>query len=363
MSFNGLLIQVVLFSCLALLFRLRQIAPGYAIAATLNLLVLGVLFWLTPATSGWLSGAVWAMTLLFPLLISAQVRQRMMREDYIVTDRLVRRYRWLRWTGGYLQMPSLVKALALAQQNKPVQALEILSKERFSPGYLGQNATVVYYRISAQWPEFLAWAQLSFDEAALLTTPSGLGLTYVRALGEMGKTEEMIRVFDQLQVTFSSDRYARNLLRMIVLAFCGRRALLEQLFDPNRSDSAVPMSQAGKDYWLAIADLVNRQPQAKTALKRQHASADGLFQAAIHYRLKHTLPKLQLSEQSGQVLAQIEAEIQAEARAGARPFARQRGRSRLTWALMGLNGAVFLHGFALPIWAKPMGIRCFWRAL
>lgn len=353
MSFNGLLIQVVLFSCLALLLRLRVIAPGFAIAAAFNLGVLGLLFGFIPATCGWFSGGIWGITLLLPLLFSAHLRQLMLREEYIAADRLVRRLPGLAWTGGYWQMPSLVQALALAQQNKPVQALDLLGRDRWARGSLGQNATVVYYRISAQWPECLAWIQLNFSEAALMATPSALGLIYVRALGEMGKTEEMVRVFGQLRSQNRLDRASYGLLRMVVLAFCGRQWLVMQLLD---EDSPVGLPLAGskagskagatKAYWLAIAGLSQGDRQgrqrARAALQQQAVTADGLMQAVIEYRLKHALPSPNLSEPSWQILAQVEAEIQSELRAGPRPFAKQRGRSRLTWALIGLNSFVFL---------------------
>ncbi|NJM57577.1 MAG: hypothetical protein HC857_09275, partial [Synechococcales cyanobacterium RU_4_20] len=308
---------------------------------------MGLLFGFIPATCGWFSGGIWGITLLLPLLFSAHLRQLMLREEYIAADRLVRRLPGLAWTGGYWQMPSLVRALVLAQQNKPVQALDLLERDRWTQGSLGQNAAVVYYRISAQWPECLAWIQLNFSEAALMATPSALGLIYVRALGEMGKTEEMVRVFGQLRSQNRLDRASYRLLQMVVLAFCGRQLLVMQLLD---EDSPV----GSKAYWLAIAGLGQGDRQgrqrARAALQQQAATADGLMQAVIEYRLKYALPPPKLSESSWQILAQVEAEIQSELKAGPRPFAKQRGRSRLTWALIGLNSFVFLSevgGWAL----------------
>ncbi len=369
MSFNGLLIQVVLFSCLALLLRIRQITPGYAIAALLNLVILGLLFWFAPAISGWLSSSVWTATLLFPLIMSTRIRRLITREQYVDANRLVQRLSWLRWTGGYLQAPSLVKALALAQQHRPVQALELLGRDRATSGIIGQNANVIYYRITAQWPEFLAWVKLNFSEQAIFSTPSALGIAYIRALGELGKTEAMVQAFERFQQegTLQRDRYSLNLLRMMVLAFCGRTQAVHQLFD-----SVLPSSEEAKAFWLATAQMAapmsqhqdlgtqaagqsafevqpnhakKNQKQTRAWLKEQQTTANGLMAGAIRYRLRHPLSSVKLSQTELSTVNQLEREIKSESSAEPRPFSRQKGKSRLTWGFIGLNSFIFLSEF------------------
>ena len=340
MSFNGFLIQIVLISCGALVLQARRIATGMVAIAILNLLILGISYFFAPQLSGWISGLVWAITLLWPLILLIRLNRLNQREQYQKAAELAYRWRILSFIGGYLQCPDFLRGLALAQEGKSQEALNLLERYRRKPGAMGQNANVLYYRLTGRWTEFLTWVQLHFAEEALFSSPSSLGVAYVRAFGEVGNLNQLLASYNQFHRSgnLSKDRNSFNILRMMVLAFCGREMPVQHVFS-NQLSSTPTTTQR---FWLGTAALASGDRQAGTTqLNALHQESNAMFQQAISYRLAHTTPidKAKLTLDSTAILDRLETEVLGEVSlSDSQP---KRRWIRATTVLIALNLLVF----------------------
>lgn len=343
MSLNSILLQIVLISCGALLLQGKRIATGlWAIAAT-NLLILGISYALQPSRAGWISGAIWGVTLLWPALILIRLNRLTQREQYAQAASLAQRWQLLQFIGGYLQCPDFLQGLDLAQRGQVQEALTLLSRYRQRSGAIGQNANLLYYRLTARWTEFLNWVELNFAEAELVKSPSALAITYVRAQGEVGNLNRLLQTFEQISCSsnISRDHNSFNLLRMMVLAFCGRRRPVQHIFD-NALSSA---SSATQRFWLATTTLAAGDRKAgQVQLKALRQEASAVFEGAIAYRLAHCTPiaQTQLSPTSLAILNQLETTVLGEVSLGDAGRSRPGQRPLATYSLIGLNVAIFL---------------------
>ncbi len=344
MSFNGFLIQIVLISCGALILQARRIATGMVVIAALNLLILGISYLVNPSVAGWISGLTWSITLLWPLILLIRLNRLTQREQYHPAAQLAHRWRILRFVGGYLQCPDFLRGLALAQDGKSEEALAILERYRRKPGAMGQNANVLYYRLTSRWTEFLSWVQLHFAEAALFSSPSSLGVAYVRAFGEVGSLNQLLTRYDQFHRSgnLAKDRNSFNILRMMVLAFCGRKMSVQHLFSNQLSTTPATTQR----FWLGTATLASGDRKAGTVqLNALHQDSNAMFQQAIAYRLAHTTPvdKAKLSLDSSAILDRLETEVLGEVSlSDSQP---KRRWIRATTVLISLNILVFVSQY------------------
>jgi len=340
MSFNGFLIQIVLISSGALLLQAKRIAPGMVAIAILNLLILGISYFTNPNLAGWISGLVWAITLLWPLILLIRLNRLTQREQYPKAASLARRWRILSFIGGYLKCPDFLRGLALAQDGKATEALDILERYRRKPGAIGQNANVLYYRLTNRWTEFITWVQLHFAEKALFSSPSSLGVAYVRAFGEVGNLNQLVASYEQFHRSgnLAQDRNSFNILRMMVLAFCGRKMPVQHLFS-NQLSSTPTTTQR---FWLGTATLAAGDHKAGTVqLNALHQDSNAMFQQAIAYRLANATPvaKANLTLNATAILDRLETEVLGEVSlSDSQP---KRRWIRATTVLIGLNVLVF----------------------
>lgn len=344
MSFNGLLLQIVLISSVALLFQGKRIAPGLRAIALSNLIVLGVGYGIAPERAGWISGLYWATSLLWPVLILFRLNRLIQGERYRQAARLAQRWRCLKFMGGYLQCPDFLRGLDLAQQGETQAALDLISHYRHRSGAMGQNAAVLYYRLTAQWSEFLYWVELNFTEADLFESASALAIAYVRAQGEVGNLNRLLETFERFRRSgpLSRDRAALNSLRAMVLAFCGRKPAVQHLFEHQLSTASL----ATQRFWLATATLAQGdRPAGQVQLEALAQESDGLLKVAIAHRLAQATPgnPAQLGATSLAILNQLETEVLGEVSLGDAGHHRGSGGKLLaTYSLVGINVAIFL---------------------
>jgi hypothetical protein len=74
MSLNTVLIQLVLFWCVLMLLRIRQIDRGWIVISGFILLVLAGAYYVVPQRAGWISGGLWMAFVVVPSLGFAKVR-------------------------------------------------------------------------------------------------------------------------------------------------------------------------------------------------------------------------------------------------------------------------------------------------
>jgi rhomboid protease GluP len=139
----------------------------------------------------------------------------------------------------------------------------------------------VLYRIAGQWEELLEWEVRQSRE--LERMPQLLHVR-LRARGEVGDLRGLVEMYDQHQAQIGklTPVPSRDLCRLMLFAFCGKRAPAERLF----AGSLSVLPATTQRFWLATADLAaGDRDAAKRELEKLLPSADAPMRLAIERRV------------------------------------------------------------------------------
>lgn len=339
MSLNLVLIQIVAFTCFFLLLQFRRLPRGWLVVSLSILVVLAITYVVVPNQAGLISGSLWFVLILLPLLGYAKINQWVLQERYRQARRMAIVVGWLHPADGFVEYPQLLKGLELGKQGKFDQAEKIFSKYQTANTPTGRNTTVMMYRMGARWHELIEWIQAKIPEQVLYKEPF-LAVAYVRSLGEVGDLAGLLREVEQFErrAAKTTNPLLLNTMRMYALAFCGLVSPVQTLLD----GSLRAYSQETRQFWQATAELMaGNEAIAREWLSSLNDSQDASLRNAIQWRLSQ--PRMEpfpLIETSYPVLTQIQTAIQQEARYSHRSIPRTR-RSYATYALIGLNLTMF----------------------
>lgn len=237
-----LVINVVAVAALIALQAIALRPPGYGGWLAVNLLVVAVAggalaFGLDAA--GFIALAVFLPLVLAPALLSGLAQRRSNMGRYADAARLSRLAAVFHPTRGTRFNAALSAALARSEVTGDVAPLTELMR-RSAPD---QRATVetLIARSRGRWDEVLAILAHAGEARRDLRSLE------VRALGETGRIEEMLRVFEAAKTSL----VGHNLVyaELFVLAFTGRRQAVERLL----SGQLASLESEVKTYWRAIA--------------------------------------------------------------------------------------------------------------
>lgn len=280
------------------------------------------------------------MAFFIPALGMRQVTAWVDQERYQAAHRLAQVLRWLHPADGWRDYPTLLKAMALAQQGDMQQAIALLDRYRSPITPIGRLATVLSYRLEGRWADLLAWVhdhnfipQLRYD-LSLMTY-------YVRALGETGDLNQLIDTVESYspQLERLGNSRTLNVFRLFVFAFCGQVDALQRLFQRSFKTCA----PAFRHYWQGIAELSSGHHETgRQRLLTLQTTADSILGGAIARHLTQPLiePDQILSEAARKRLAQIEIDGQQEQRYG-RLFTFFNRTAYGTYGLISLNLLIF----------------------
>lgn len=345
MSFNILLIQLVLFSCVFSLLRSPRLPKGWLIVSGLILSVLGLTLVVRPELAGWISGALWTMLVFIPLMGFLQVNRLVYQERYRPARRWAICLRWLHPVDGWWEYPVLLQGLELGQQNRIEEAVQILSRYGTPETATGRMAMAWQYRLEARWNELLAWIRQNWTEESIFQDVT-IATNYLRSLGETGDLNGLLQGLQRFERQFEKmgDSVSLNWCRMLALAFCGQTDAVRHLF---QGPLAV-YSRDARQFWLATAELAaGREQAARDTLRTLQTHCDPATQHAVAWRLAQPRIHLQqkLTPASQQILHNIKETIQHEAfYSGRGTIARQ--KPYCTYGLIGINLLVF----GLELW-------------
>ena len=341
MDYDIILFWLVCLSCLAGLvmsMRMRFAAPGWAglLLAILLLSVSG--WWLEQPTMIYLAAALWFVFVLLPGLIGRLYQRRFMQQQYAAARRLARIIRWLHPADGWREQPTILHALELAQQGQFTAAAETLQRFQDVQSMIGMTAVVNLYRITNRWEELLLW-QARHRE--VIERHPQLDLVLLRALGETGDLRGLVELYDRHRQEIGKllPATSRDVCRLMLFAFCGKRQALESLF----AGSLAMVPAATRAFWLATADLAaGAAESAQRQLEELLPAADPLMRVAIQRRLARiSLPPEPLDAAAERVLEEAVREHGHEERFAA-PRSLFSYRARATQILIALNVAMFL---------------------
>ena len=226
--------------------------PGFILTTTVVAAVL------RPELGGWIGGVLWGGLLLLPSLAFRQISTLIGNGRYGQAHLLARGVAGLYWLYGLSDLPRFLGALVEARRGDLAQAHRVLDG-------LGQRTStwvmpllLELYRITARWEECLGWIRATGLQSQL-DREAGLGLAYLRALGEMGELRALVwayrRVIPGLQE--AANPQLLPFAQLIVLAFCGQVSDVIRLFEGSLSQSPELIQR----FWVATA----RQAAGETA--------------------------------------------------------------------------------------------------
>lgn len=324
-----------------MLTQATRLPRGWLGAIAIVVAALIVSFLLVPEWAGFVSGSLWALLILLPLIGFARVNRLVSQERYQQASYLASWLKWLHPTDGFMEYPQLLHGLDLAKQGRLVEAKQLLSQYETNSTPTGRMAKAALYRMETRWADLVEWVQSSIPEKTLYREV-WLGVVYLRSLGELGDLNGLLQgaaQFEQ-QVGRSGSPEVLGTIRLYALAFCGQTQLVQRLFDTSLRLCSMQVRQ----FWLATAEMVaGNQAIAQEILTLLQTNKDSTLTHAIRWRLTHppAHPEQSLTQNSRTILDRIKTAIQQEARYSSQ-LALATKKSYATYALIGINLVVFV---------------------
>lgn len=307
---NHLLLFIALVSPVVLLartWRPSEAHRGWRIAALAVLIVTIGAWFIARPSAGFVGGGAWLLLLLLPAIGLKQIAELTARHHFRAAHWLARGVGFLHPARGLREQTDVLRALELAQKGRGDEATRLLAKVGSGEGDHARHARAQTFRIRADWEGLIDWFRGL--PMAIQRTDFGLLPPYLRALGETGAPDEMVREFAaRAHVLLSHPKHAAifHTCLLPILAFCGRTKALEELLA-----TALPrLASDAKEFWLGTSELAAGDRDAAAArfedLRRN--SRDAVIRANAEQRLARlpTTSAAQLSSSTEQLLRPYE---------------------------------------------------------
>lgn len=340
MDINRLLIWTVTVSCiLQIIYAIRsskRLITGWVVVSAFVLAVTGALYYFTPTIAGLIGGSLWIILIVTPIIALVHVNRLLAQQKFKQARKLSILVRLLHPLDGIKEQPELIKGLELAQKGFIDEATVIFQRYQSSTTSIGRSAAITLYQINSRWLELLLWIQQN-TTPEILAKESYLLVMYLRSLGEIGDVNGMLQVWQQY---FSSiektDLSTRNLAKLYILAFCGEKEQVANLFN----SSLLIYPQTIKNFWLATAEQASGNYETARELFLNLINCEDVrIRTAVEWRLSQPSKAPLIPPLDKDVLEQIIIEIKQEARyIGKSQIKRQ---PKATFLIIGLNLVAF----------------------
>jgi rhomboid protease GluP len=278
------------------------------IYASVGVLVAAVISWLlVPTLAGYIAIATWALFVFVPAQGFRALSRLIYRGKYGRARQLARFLRWLHPFADWRWEDATLQAYDRASQGDVSGALEILANNQPRDRRLRQHSEIYVYRLTGDWKGLLSWLRERLEAEEELRSPEVVAL-YVRALGETGELNGMIEAFQQYKPLLAQVSAILRESHLPVFAFCGRRELVEKIFESGTLGKGESDLQA---MWLGTAELAAGETEAGRARLAPLLQADNhMFRLAAGRRLSEdmALAEKVLTPESARSLAIIEQE-------------------------------------------------------
>ncbi len=348
MDFTSIvLVQIAIFYCLATLLPTSRSNSSLKVAAIVVLIILSMSFYVLPNLMAKIGIGAWILLLILPMSLMSRLESLVNSSQYLAASQLAKRLRWLVPTDGMWHYHHLLTGISLAQSGQIKAASEIFDRYQSSDQTeIGRSATALLYRSTDRWHEYITWIQNLLAPAKLNLNDLGSALgnrgtiliNYLRAFAETGDLHHCIVAVDQLDRYRQLNTQQLHLLKMYILAYCGRVEAVTQSCQSLLSMYPAEVHQ----FWIGSAELAAGKIEIATRqlAKLRSTSIDSCIQQDIDWRLSQPLPDLnKLHPTDWETVAQIEANIQADARYGSQTPSD--ARTPVTNFLIAINVLVF----------------------
>jgi rhomboid protease GluP len=261
MDFTSIvLVQIAIFYCLATLLPTSRSNSSLKIAAIVVLIILSMSWYFRPELMMKIGIGAWVLLVLIPMLLMRRLEALVDNSNYLAASNLAKWLRWLAPTDGMWNYHHLLQGLEVAQAGQFEAADQIF--DRYQPNNLphqkshrqtdiGRSATALLYRATDRWPEYITWVRERLTREQLDLAGGTAVVYYLRALAETGDLHRCIIEVTKLDRDRQLNSQQLNLLKMYILAYCGRIDAVTQLCQDLLSMYPPETHQ----FWLGTAEL------------------------------------------------------------------------------------------------------------
>jgi rhomboid protease GluP len=319
----------------------------YPAGALLALTVAG--YFLAPTWSGYVALGLWALFILLPARGFAWRNRLVDKGEYARALRLNRWLRLLHPFGDWRTANEQLQAWDLARQGRPAEGAALLRQRPAPQTSTGWAQAVQSFQLRGDWEGARTWIESFFSDDVVRRNPDILQF-YLRALGETGDLEGLLRLFRQYRPLIDSAPWSGQVY-LITLAFCGRRDTVARLAE-SLGPSYPP---AIRDLWLATADLAAGNDAAGRA-ELERLQGDSRVGVSVRRRSAVDLARAEaLSAEARAILDQLAAQAEREA-AYVRPAQPKRWATYATYALIAANLIAFAGELYLGLEQDPLWV-------
>lgn len=255
MSLNHILLWLSSLSCLVNLYiAWRGGAVGWVGVSVGILLVNLVAWWWVPDVAGYWGGSFWVVLVMIPGLANRVITSMVMKQQYGAASVAAGLVRWLHPMDGFWQQPEIYHALHLNQQGKIEEANAIFDRLQSHADAIGKQALFHLYSTQGRWQDINRWFQEFIPEPEIMREPWLLS-TKIRALGEIGQLNELLRAYRKYEkaLLIPHQRVNRYLAYLFIFSFCGRRTQVERIL----KEYLTYFPEVVRTFWLATADYAD----------------------------------------------------------------------------------------------------------
>jgi len=343
LSFGYLLLWMIGISNLSLVVRALRTRPvqnyGWMLASTLVLLGMGIIAHLTDLdTAGYAGAVLWALLVAIPNIGGKRIEGLCRKHQYARAKGLAIFFRVLHPSRDYRQLPSVIDALKSAYDGKALSTAEMLRRIGVANDSLSGSLLAHWFSLTGDWTGFVEWVRQTGGESRV-ERDHNLAANYLRALGETGNLESLVRLSSRFS-RWSTDvsGYSNAVRRLFLFSFCGRKNAVVNLFNG-------PLKQfpsSNQLFWLATAGMAAGEPQAAETFRLLTASEDLRIRKGAERRIKDpvALAETSLSISALHEVSQQEAEARIDDRLLAGPVKNSR-KPYATYGLIAANLVMF----------------------
>ncbi|HEX4340002.1 MAG TPA: hypothetical protein VH062_29040, partial [Polyangiaceae bacterium] len=305
---------------------LRARGPGmtsFIVIPTAVVLSAVAVSFVYPGAEGFVAAGLCGVFVFLPPLSMRWAFQLATRRRFRAARALARIAPFLHPSPAFRELPGFVGTLERLERGD-VDERELRASSRNTP--LARFAYAQLLRAHGNWDELLAFVG-SLPLAVRSTEPS-LGYLHLRALGELGRIDEMLAEYSRLE-TLPAFAASRDLLRLPIASRLGRVDLVERLLAGRMASTTTVHSAA---YWRASTLQAAGRRESAAALAALTQSPDVETRRAATRTLATPLPVIDeaaLSPRARDVLRDLTLEVDSAAGldAAGRP-------AKMTWLIV-----------------------------
>ena len=310
---------------------------GWLAASGLVLSSLALGWFLFRADAGYVAASLALLLIFIPTWANNAALRASERQAYGRAHQLARLAALLHPADAWPTKPRLFLAFQFAQAGQLADAETLLGSLEKRGGELGSVAHVHRLRLFGRWRELIAYAEQR-GLLALHTEP-GLLMSYLRALGELGRIPEMAR-FMRAHAHELAAAGIDEAACLYLFAFAGQTELTDRILTSAGRTYGPDM----REFWRAVAaEHAGDHDGARRLFKHLGQSRDAQARARAGDRLEHLQRAAPEEPPSAETLATVRY-FAGIVGSGRRFQLNAPFRSVVTLALVAINVAVFVLG-------------------